>query len=70
MQRNVRSRLRELERRLPEGDKPLKPPLPQWLVSELQKENVRFDASGRPDLSSGPREPIAETVRCNATTAD
>jgi hypothetical protein len=70
MQRNVLSRLRALERRLPEGDKPLKPPLPDWLVSDLQKENVRFDASGRPDLSSWPSEPVPETVTCNATTAD
>jgi hypothetical protein len=60
MQRNLLFRLRELERRLPENDKPPKAPLPAWLVSELQKENVRFDASGRPDLSSWSREPIKE----------
>jgi hypothetical protein len=62
--------LRKLERRLPEGDKPSKTPLPEWLVSDLQKENVRFDESGRPDLSSWPREPIAETVRCNDAMPD
>jgi hypothetical protein len=70
MQRNVLFRLRALERLLPEGDKPRKPPLPEWLVSDLQQQNVRFDASGRSDLTSCRREATAETERCNATTAD
>jgi len=60
MRRDLLFRLRKLERRLPDRRQPPKARLPAWLVGELQKEDVRFDSSGRPNLSSWPGEPVKE----------
>jgi hypothetical protein len=45
-----------LEQRVPAAAKPTKAILPAWLVEELGKQGFRFDSSGRPDMSSTPRE--------------
>ena len=62
MRAALKSRLAALEARLIEPTaieptKPRKSLLPHWLMEDLEKQGVRFDASGYPEnlsMKSGP----------------
>ena len=45
-------RLKALGKWLPDGSKPHKALLPEWLMEDLRQQGIRFDASGRPEKSS------------------
>ena len=49
MRAALESRLAALEARLIEPTKPRKSLLPHWLMEDLEKQGVRFDASGYPE---------------------
>ena len=46
------SRLKALEKCLPDETKPPKVLLLEWLVQELRQQGIRFDVAGLPDKSS------------------
>jgi hypothetical protein len=52
MRQRMNLRLKALEKWLPDGAKPHKALLPEWLMEDLRQQGVRFDASGRPEKSS------------------
>ena len=52
MHQRLNLRLKALEKWLPDGSKPPKALLPEWLMEDLRQQGVRFDASGRPEKSS------------------
>jgi hypothetical protein len=52
MSQRLHSRLKALEKRLPDETKPHKAFLPEWLMEDLRHQGIRFDASGRPEKSS------------------
>ncbi len=52
MLQRLNLRLKALEARLPDGSKPPKALLPEWLTEDLRQQGIRFDASGRPEKSS------------------
>jgi len=52
MRQRLNSRLKALEKWLPDEIKPHKTLLPEWLVQELRQQGIRFDASGLPKKSS------------------
>ena len=56
MQRQLSFRVKALEQRLPDEAGPTKTVIPEWLIEELGKQGFRFDASGRPDMTSGQGE--------------
>ena len=52
MRQRLNLRLKALEKWLPDETKPHKALLPEWLVEDLRKQGIRFDASGLPEKSS------------------
>jgi hypothetical protein len=52
VRRQIQTRLRMLEERLPKTEAPAKAVLPAWLVEELQSQGIPFHSDGRPDLKS------------------
>ena len=52
MHQRLNSRLKALEKCLPDETKLHKALLPEWLVEELRQQGIRFDASGLPEKSS------------------
>jgi hypothetical protein len=52
MRHRLNSRLKALEKWLPDETKPHKTLLPEWLMEDLRQQGIRFDASGRPEKSS------------------
>ena len=52
MRQRLNSRLKALEKWLPDETKPPKAPLPEWLMEDLRQQGIRFDASGLPEKSS------------------
>ena len=62
MRQRLNSRLKALEKWLPDETNPPKALLPEWLVEDLRQQGIRFDASGLPEKSSMEErapEPIA-----------
>src|SRR5262245_38448760 len=60
MRTQLHSRLRVLQDRLrPAQIKPAKTPIPTWFREELEKQGIRFDESGRPELNSLPTADVA-----------
>jgi hypothetical protein len=52
MRQRLNSRLKALEKWLPDETKPPKAPLPEWLMEEFRQQGIRFDAFGLPEKSS------------------
>ena len=52
MRKELIFRIKALEQRLPDDARATKTVLPEWLVEDLGKQGFRFDASGRPDMTS------------------
>ena len=52
MQKQLLFRINALEQRLPDEAGATKTVSPEWLIEELRKQGFRFDASGRPDMTS------------------
>ena len=52
MRQRLNSRLKALEKRLPDETKQHKALLPEWLVEDLRQQGIRFDACGLPEKSS------------------
>ena len=52
MRRELIFRIKALEQRLPDEAAATKTVIPEWLIEELRKQGFRFDASGRPDMTS------------------
>jgi hypothetical protein len=55
-------RVKTLEQRLPGEAGATKTVIPEWLIEELQKQGFRFDASGRPDMTSGSAGPVDNAI--------
>jgi hypothetical protein len=62
----LESRLAALEARLIEPTEPRKSLLPHWLMEELEKQGVRFVASGYPEKFRMGSEPSTAAVRRNS----
>ena len=62
MHQRLNLRLKALEKRLPDGSKPPKALLPEWLMEDLRQQGIRFDASGRPEKSSIEAKPKEQIV--------
>jgi hypothetical protein len=58
MQKQLQLRVKALEQLLPHDAGATKTVLPEWLIEELRKQGFRFDASGRPDMTSASVELI------------
>ena len=52
MRHRLYLRLKALEKWLPDGTKPHKALLPEWLMEDLRQQGILFDASGLPEKSS------------------
>ena len=52
MRQQLNSRLKALEKWLPDETNPHKALLPEWLMEDLRQQGIRFDAFGRPEKSS------------------
>ena len=55
---NLHSRLRALEKRLPDATKPRKAFLPAWLLADFREQGYQFDDAGRPVLNSKPASEV------------
>jgi hypothetical protein len=67
--RALASRLEALESRLIEPSEPRKSLLPHWLIEELKKQGVRFDAFGYPKkigMESGSTSAVKRNSTCLA----
>ena len=58
MRKELIFRIKALEQQLPDEAGATKTLLPEWLAEELGKQGFRFDASGRPDMTSASVELI------------
>ena len=62
MQKQLIFRVKALEQRLPGEAAATKTVIPEWLVAELAKQGFRFDASGRPDMTSVSAGPVDDEI--------
>ena len=62
MRKELIFRIRALEQRLPDEARATKAVLPEWLVEELEKQGFRFDASGRPEMTSVSAGPADDAI--------
>ena len=62
MQKQLIFRVKALEERLPDEAGATKTVIPEWLIEELGKQGFRFDASGRPDMTSMSAEPVDNAI--------
>ena len=61
MHQRLNLRMKALEKWLTDGTKPHKALLPEWLVEDLRRQGMRFDASGWREKSS-IAEKVAEQI--------
>ena len=52
MRQRLNSRLKALEKLVPDRTDPRKALLPEWLMENLRQQGIRFDAFGLPEKSS------------------
>ncbi len=62
MQKQLIFRIKALEQRLPDEAAATKTVIPEWLIEELGKQGFRFDASGRPDMTSVSAGPVDNAI--------
>ena len=62
MRKELIFRVKALEQRLPDDAGATKTVIPEWLVEELRKQGFRFDASGRPDMTSVSAGPVDDAI--------
>ena len=62
MQKQLIFRVKALEERLPDEAGATKTVIPEWLIEELRKQGFRFDASGRPDMTSVSARPVDDAT--------
>ena len=62
MQKQLIFRIKALEQRLPDEAGVTKTVIPEWLIDDLGKQGFRFDASGRPDMTSISARPVDNAI--------
>ena len=62
MRKELILRVKALEQRLPHDAGAKKTVIPEWLEEELRKQGFRFDASGRPDMTSVSAGPVDNAI--------
>ena len=62
MRKELIFRIKALEQQLPDEAGATKTLLPEWLAEELGKQGFRFDASGRPDMTSVSAGPVDDEI--------